>query len=276
MKKHTNPTWIIEKDSFPDQENKMIEEINKNGNEYILEDINKIQPFKKNGCIITYGSIKFIEKISKITENSKYKYTPLHYSNFVKYDYSYYFNSLKNILLNDNVIFTTISVFKKNISNFFKKNNELFLKSNSSKKKFPGISLKKENAIEELERYSKIYETNENEVIVISNYKKIKREWRFVVGNGEIIDGCLYASYDVSFDLNLYLEEAKKYANSILNTLSCVSFDNVYTLDVCILFDKTFHVVEINSFSCAGLYDCDMNKIIKNVSKIAEYDFMNS
>ena len=49
--------------------------------------------------------------------------------------------------------------------------------------------------------------------------------------------------------------------------------DSVFVMDVCEDSDGRFWLLEINSFSSAGLYACDKAKIVKEVSAIAEEEW---
>ena len=49
--------------------------------------------------------------------------------------------------------------------------------------------------------------------------------------------------------------------------------DFAYTLDLVIDVKGNVKLLELNSFSCAGLYACDMEKIVKSVSNMVERVF---
>jgi len=49
--------------------------------------------------------------------------------------------------------------------------------------------------------------------------------------------------------------------------------DPVWVLDICQLKNGSLKIIEVNSFSCSGLYACDMNPIVENVSRLAEKDW---
>jgi hypothetical protein len=51
--------------------------------------------------------------------------------------------------------------------------------------------------------------------------------------------------------------------------------DDVWTLDLC-ESDGRILVVETNSFSGAGLYQCDMDTVVRAVSRIIERDWAGS
>jgi hypothetical protein len=51
--------------------------------------------------------------------------------------------------------------------------------------------------------------------------------------------------------------------------------DPVWCVDVCRTSMDKYYVVEIGCFSCAGLYECDLDKIVREVSAIALRDWMD-
>ncbi len=52
--------------------------------------------------------------------------------------------------------------------------------------------------------------------------------------------------------------------------------DLVFTIDICKygeFFPHEYQLLEINSFSCAGLYKCDTDKIAKHISIIGQNEW---
>ena len=50
--------------------------------------------------------------------------------------------------------------------------------------------------------------------------------------------------------------------------------DSVFCIDICQDADNNFWLLEINSFSSAGLYEADKMKIVQRVSAIAEKEWV--
>ena len=94
---------------------------------------------------------------------------------------------------------------------------------------------------------------------------------------GIIISFTLFILFLLSIFLliNPFLKE-KGEKQSVLdslhqNILENVEFrpDPVFVIDICKADDGNFYLLEIGSFSCAGLYACNLEKIVSAVSKAA-------
>jgi len=48
--------------------------------------------------------------------------------------------------------------------------------------------------------------------------------------------------------------------------------DSVFCIDICQDTDGNFWLMELTAFSSAGLYGCEMEKVVKRVSEIAIED----
>jgi len=103
--------------------------------------------------------------------------------------------------------------------------------------------------------------------IVVSQPTHIHKEWRIVIKNGEFVTGSTYRvngrllSKRMSFedDCSLIIWTVTKAAKNIDIPLFC--------LDVA-LTDYGYKVVELTSINCAGLYDCDINKVLLAIDSL--------
>jgi hypothetical protein len=99
-------------------------------------------------------------------------------------------------------------------------------------------------------------------LVVIAPEKQIDAEWRFVICNGKVITGCRY----LPDESTIFPRSSFRLAQAIA---SCIwQPDICYTVDIAESFGKTY-LLEINSFSCAGLYMCDLESIVREVSLAA-------
>ena len=93
-------------------------------------------------------------------------------------------------------------------------------------------------------------------------------EYRFVICDDKI---STHGSYSWNKSVNKYnyeeTEDFKKCVNLVEKTIDNFSHDLVYTIDCCIC-DKKPKIIEINSWACAGLYNCDRVKMIKDINQM--------
>lgn len=94
--------------------------------------------------------------------------------------------------------------------------------------------------------------------VVVSDPKKIHEEYRFIVVDGKVITGSLYKVKDTGIYKECDHGEAWDFAQ-IMSDIWCPS--RVFALDLA-LHDGKFWVLEMGCMNAAGLYHCDIQKIV--------------
>ena len=102
-----------------------------------------------------------------------------------------------------------------------------------------------------------------NTLVVVAPLKKILREYRFFIVDGRVITGSLYKMGDrVTYQENT--DDAGAFAQKM-------TFDfepsRAFVLDIA-LTEEGYKVIEANCFNSAGLYACDVNKIVNAVESM--------
>lgn len=139
----------------------------------------------------------------------------------------------------------------------------IFIKPNSSKKPFIAqVVTAHDAAIEALKGL------NPSTILMVSSAQIIKSEYRFVVGNGKILAGSQYMDGpNIKFSPQ-YPTELRDFAQKVVSEIPDGIFqDPFYTIDVAIMEDGDFKVVEINSLFTADWYSCDACIIINEIQK---------
>jgi len=262
--------WIIEDFSPDNNWHKLYKEVIKQGMECELVNTNKmnIDRFINNGNVIIQSSFQFAEKINKYHKfNPGVILTPKNY-NCTKY-YKYF----NDYLFNDEYVIMTVKETENKID-FLEKilgereSGRIFIRPDSGLKPFSAmVFINRDPYFRNDWSYVK-NNMKEDELLIISSPKTLLSEWRFVVVEGKVITGCVYKlDYDIYFELadikknkNMY-DFAQKMANIYQPDLA-------YTLDLVIDIKGNIKLLELNSFSCAGLYACDMEKIVTSIYKI--------
>lgn len=142
---------------------------------------------------------------------------------------------------------------------------------------------------DEITLHRKTFQIDPLSLTLIAKRKHILREFRFVIVDRKVITGSSYEWFDsTSEDSELFQKEhaiepsttwydrAKEVAQRVAEQPH--QPDIVYTCDVARLAGEParYKVVELNSFSSAGLYDCDLDRVVKDVSAQAIRDFAQS
>lgn len=110
-----------------------------------------------------------------------------------------------------------------------------------------------------------------DQLIVISDYKKVTNESRFAIIDGEVVDGCIYMIDGEKINEHLFDDLAARYVNKIKDLYHP---DKAFTIDIAFNeHTKEYKVLEINSLCCAGLYQMDIDKIVNKMNELVEKDY---
>lgn len=265
--------WIIEKDAFDYNLNDLFKALDNQGHEYKTV---KYEPFESGSygdmfnvhdCVMFYGSLNLMRQLQRDT-----KWIPGGYCDFEKFKCSSYYTQFGKHLLNDKYMMMTVAELIRNkdfVYDTLGIDDTIFVRPDSGAKHFAGkVVYKEKMSLEEMGHG--FYYDDPSILTVISTPKKIQQEWRFVVGNKEIVAGSQYKNMWHN-DLEVAIEEGSpedvlEYAQEIAK----IDWDGdpMYVMDIC-RSNGDLKLLELNSFSCAGLYDCDKDAIVKVASDIA-------
>jgi hypothetical protein len=253
--------WIV--DTTMNDYEKLVESLNRFNINYQLfkykpfmnyKDILEEIKYEMDEKVICYGTINFIEKIQKCIE-----LYPGSYCNFEGFKCSSYYPVLKDLLLNDKYEI----IYWKDVLNKLKNLDTVFIRPDSGKKEFTGCitnydSLKHDVgfSVSSLDPLLKV---------IIAPYVEIDKEWRFFVSNWNIITGCLYRIGSKHYEEYTYDKEAYTLA---LRATTLYNPDPIFVIDICKTKTGEYKVLELNSFSCSGLYTCNTNNIVQFVENL--------
>ena len=277
-----NPIWLLQSNEFlEDTVNNLKLALNNNNIDYLEVIYNRLDKLSftktiednyhilKGRPIIEYGSIDFITSL-----RAKYpEFSPGSYGMTNTNCTDYYHQIPKDLLLNGDCIYVTWAEFSRNHLFYFNlfKTDKLFIRSNSGMKVLTGQVITLEDISYSIPTINHTSKVSDKTLILLSSVKPIPEyEYRFVIADRKVVTGCGYGwnRQDIS--------QYPKKAHHIANILSNQEFqlDTVYTCDIHIDSNGDGKVVELNSFSSAGLYACDCDKIVKEVSGCAVADYI--
>ena len=182
-----------------------------------------------------------------------------------------YYPQLLNYLLNEDHVFIAAGCLKNTRYVDFLKTKfgeQVFIRPNDGDKKFTGgISYLSDGDLEYITQNPSI---KDHDILLISSAKNtIDVEYRFVVYNKEIIASNCEETDRAAF---------YSYLQQILDSNCYKPRSPLYTIDIC--DDKTkLSIVELNSFSCAGLDGfpaAELQKVAKRVGEIVVQDFKDA
>lgn len=224
--------------------------------------------FADDDCVVVRCALETAKYINK-----KCKWIPGLYCTLQNYECTSYYPAFGDYLLNSNYIMLPYGELLRKRDFLFDKlgkSDTIFIRPNRGDKPFGGQLIYKENYEKDVE-YLGFYEVQPDELCVVSEPINIIEEYRFLVVDGKVITGSLYkTNYGQPEILHKNVDEDVMML-SAQGMIDIVKYqpDRAWTLDLCIDKYKDIHVLEINSFSCSGLYACDKVKVIESVNKIA-------
>lgn len=259
-----NLTWIIEnltkEQSYVELaeavQNQNIDLVKINGDYYP----ETLDAYIDNPNVIVAASINMTKLLREKLPLAKI------FSSFENYFCTKYYPIFGKDLFNDKYIMLPLAEFRRQkwmVYSLLTKESLVFVRPDTGDKSFTGQLLD----IQEVERFFLENETYKNDLMIISTPKIINGEWRFVVSEKqEIISVSCYRYRSLKTLVNSAPEGATNFCKNILKKEYFP--DRVFCIDIAEDSEGNFWLLELTSFSSAGLYACDKNEIVKRVSDL--------
>lgn len=214
------------------------------------------RPPEIEGPVVCYGSIG----VAKVAfENG---WIPGVFSDEAAFTYEAYRDALSDLILNEDAVKVRMSevealAVKRGLDRFF-------IKPNDDNKAFAGAVMAASEYAVWVERMRDIGYLDDNDIeVVISEPRSIGVEWRVIVVDGEIVESSIYKQWGRAMaerhrhpDVDAIVKEAHARFQPA----------PVYVIDVGQVGDD-YKVIEYNTFNSAGLYACDVARVIDAVSE---------
>ena len=247
--------WLVE-DIFPESQS-LINNLQQLGKKVLSFDYKPgfLPPLDKSVLYIYHGSLQ----TAKLLEDAEIGHFGI-FASLPYYSCIDYYPYINKVLLNwKNSYFTSIDNFLN--GRFCWPSEKLFIRPNSGYKPFIPFSFTKQDFKVRRQELSNL---NDADFVLIAPHKNIQKEWRVFlyqnnVGDSEYLSSCQYLPEMIK-DTPQDVIDLAKYASN----LYCA--DTFHSVDIC-ESDGELYVLEINSFSCAGLYVCDTTPIINKIEE---------
>lgn len=277
--------WIVETSNLDHQNNQHLIEVLK-GKGYEVFEIKYIPfdpdplktPFKEDDCVVVFGSINLLKKI-----NRQHKWVPGTLCNFEELKCSSYYPKMYDKMFNQKICFFPFGLLKNNY--FFDRimerftdlyDGKLFIRPDDNEKSFDGQLIDRKG-LDEFLKISSCYSTEDNLMVMVAEAEidYINDEYRFIAVDDKIVAGSRYR-LDGALSISPKIPEPTLFfANYILETIK--GLPKVFCLDVCRNQFNEPSVLEIGALTAAGLYACDLSKMVDAVAEYAlkEYNEYN-
>jgi hypothetical protein len=270
--------WIVENFTDSQDYRDLVNAIKNSGREcFVIGKHNHFdfnpEGYQENDCVIVRGSIQMTKHIGTRLPKGCF---PIAYSSWDKYLCSAYYPKLNKYLFNDKHEFTTVKNLRENKFDYYQKFGKdalIFIRPDSGEKTFTGQLL-------DLQDFDRFWDNSiassaaPEDIVVVSTPKKINGEWRFVCskyGIGEIIAASTY-QYQGK---RTYIPSAPFGATTMCEEVLDMKYfpDSIFCVDICQDGDGNYWLLELTSFSSAGLYETNKDAIVKRVSEIVEMEY---
>lgn len=214
--------------------------------------------------VMAYGSYAFVRHV--LSSAAPTVPRPGSYMQIENLSFHRFAAHLGDLLLNDDFHILPFGELKRRPS----PTGDVFVRPDRVTKSFTGFLVKAGSFEYEMSCLDRLSGVGPEELIVIASAKPIDLECRYVIADGTVVAKSTYgweegfvpsAATDTRCDVI-----AREVAGRDWQP------DTVYTCDVALSGDRA-RVVELNSFSCSGLYACDTVAVAEAVSACIADEF---
>jgi len=264
------PKWFLETDAFHENLGLLVEEIRRQGMEakiasYLGDNASHLDLFDKDDCVIYYGSLNFAAQVKR-----EAPWVPGVYYNKPAYECQRYYPALaKYDLLNANYMmlpYGDLIRLREFIIDKVGEQGCVFIRPSTGSKLFTGKVVCNEDWEKDV-NYLGFYGAEPHELCVVAPPCNVEAEWRFVAVEGKIVAGSQYRAANKTDVKAGYCPEAHRLASRV--AASGYDPDPVWCIDICRTRMGNYYLLEIGCFSCAGLYECDKEVVVREVSRVA-------
>jgi ATP-grasp domain, R2K clade family 3 len=266
-----HPIWLIEAGVYRDEADLLLAEIRRQGMTGSIVPHTALkagaslaidgQPVPAEGCVIGYGTFPFARQIQLY-----HRWSPGAWCDPERLDCSTYFAYFGKYLLNQHyAIMPGVEAIRQSdwLFSVFGDGEEVFARPAGCHKLFVGRCVHQGSFASALSpsRYDPATQ------VIIAAPREIGREWRLVIIENRIIAASQYAEDGARSVAAGCPGEVREFVAMMVNAVSWRP-DPIFMMDVC-ESDGRLWLVELNSFSCSWLYQCDLPEVVGRASELA-------
>ena len=269
------PTWLIERGVYGEYAIALKAEVERQGmscfevdyrpGKQPPGDVSGCWNLAEDACAVLWGTLPLVRQVQL-----HHNWTPGGWCNVENLEYGTYSTHFGEFLLNGFHAMLpggAAAGLQEYLFDKYGANDEIFVRPSGVQKLFPGKVVYKDNFEEAIatSRYDPAMQ------VVVAPPKEIGREWRLVIAGDEIVASSQYrdsGAISIMPDCPIQVSE---YASDVLRRVTWRP-ESLFVMDVCESDDRLY-VLELNSFSCSGFYECDVEPIVRQASEIAENEW---
>ena len=254
---------------------------------YIPFESGTYNQFKDDECVVFFGSLGLARQLMRTKP-----WVPGPFCNLNNFKCSAYYAYWYKYLWNDQHIFLPYAVFKSQINqivDYFGYSADawsLFIRPDDGFKTFTGQVIDSQSYNSDIKYLDS--KCKPETLCVIAPCKTPLAEWRVFCKDRTIICGSQYrvAGKIDTEEIEGIPVKCEAYLQSVLNEVQWIP-ERLYVVDIAAGISKPefklgkqwkfedfeYGVLELNSFSCSGMYKCDVNKIVAAAATVAKEEF---
>ena len=262
--------WLIEADVFGESFDALKAEIRRQG---MVWEIVQARPFlnglvprigahqlSENDCVVFSGTYPLMRHIQL-----HYHWMPGGWCTAENFECAGYYAHFRRHLLNQDHAILGIDEALTQVENLFAqfaREGQVFFRPGGVQKTFTGRCVDRQQFVLALQsaRYSR-------GSVLVAPPREITDEWRLVISRGRVIAASQYRSAGRLQVTPGCRKDVTTYADSLLAEIPWRP-DPIFMMDVC-RSNGALYLLELNSFSCSGLYQCDPGAVITEVRALA-------
>nr|WP_240454604.1 ATP-grasp domain-containing protein [Caulobacter sp. 17J65-9] len=211
------------------------------------------------GPAVCYGSIG----VAKVAADNGWQ--PGVFTDPNTFHYEAYRDALGDLILNADAVRLRMSEVSAFVAE--RRWTSFFIKPNDDAKAFAGAVMEADEFETWVSRMREIGYLDENDIdVVVSEPKPLGVEWRVIVVDGEIVESSIYKQWGRAM--------AERHRQPEVDAVVRAAHARfvpapVYVIDVAQVGDD-YKVIEYNTFNSAGLYACDVGRVVDAVTAYVE------
>ena len=215
--------------------------------------------------VFGFGSIQMVDELSKFGVKNR------SYANWSQFACLAYYPIFGDYLLNrDYVLLPFGDILRQRWEIFarFAVDTAVFFRPNEGTKSFSGSVIDLQYLESQIKSWAK-YGAKDADLVLISRPAQIQGEWRFAITNHnderEILGVSLYRYQGNTTYVASAPKPAYDFVLEVLNKTKIYTPDPIYMLDIALLLDGTYRVVECNSLSSSAPYAMDVLPVVQKL-----------
>lgn len=224
--------------------------------------------FSPHDCVVAYGSINLIRGLLRGTP-----WTPTAWMNLKDMTCQSYYAHWGHFCLQREyamVPWADLPRVKDKLYQTYQEDDCVFFRPNDNTKVFTGKVVPREEFKRWYDQEEYCYSPAPESLAVVARPQKLDAEWRIVICDGKIVTGSLYKTNGRTMTYEEMEPGAPKEALDLAETIARLEWKPgpAFVLDVCLSVGE-YKVLEIGSLNSAGLYKCDLEKVVDAMSALA-------